>query len=281
MSNQSNIKWRLEDERELRRVVKNFNAKLTRLVKKNPENKNILPQFWDENTQDFESKITIATLKEVITTRRDYNKYLNMLKRFSKPGAETIIDAPGNTYGSKTTKWQLQESIRLKNAVNVRRKERLERLNLVEMANASGKLGYTVGQMIGMGLASTHKLSPTSAYTPGQSQTDIKYKFRALFTEGRSSYHKDRDQILKNNYIRTLGQNYRASDITDVVDAIRKMDNNLFILKFEAHGDSFEFAYPPDEITYKLWLSELKGYWLKDSTPLDLSTALTSTIVNL
>ena len=98
MSRQSNIKWRLEDEKELRRVARNFNDKLRRLVRQNPENKNILPQFYNEKTGQFESRITIATLKEMIQTRQDFNRQLNILKRFSKRGAEEIIEAPDNTY---------------------------------------------------------------------------------------------------------------------------------------------------------------------------------------
>ena len=159
MPKQSNIKWRVQDEQELRRVARNFNDKLRRLVKENPQNKNILPQFYNERTDQFESRITVKSLKDMISTRADYNRTLNMLKRFSRRGAETIIEAPGNEYGTKTTKWQRQETARLTSIVNRKRQERLDRLNMVEMMNSQGKLGYTVGQMFGMGLASKNKLS--------------------------------------------------------------------------------------------------------------------------
>lgn len=280
MSKQSNIKWRVQDEEELRRVVRNFNDKLRREVKKSPQNKNILPQFYNERTEQFESRITVATLKDVIQTRADYNRMINMLKRFSKRGAEVIVDAPDNVYGTKTTKWQRQEMARLAGIVNRRRQERLDRLNIVEMANASGDLGYTLGQMFGMGLASKNKLQPTNAFTPSQSQTDVKYKFRGLLSESATNYHKNRDEILKDNYIRTLKENYKEGDISDVISKIRGMNSDLFILKFEAKGDAFEFAYPPDGEQYKNYLSELKGYWLREDNLMDTSLALTSTILN-
>ena len=280
MSEQYNIKWRIQDEEELRRVARNFNNKLRRLVKKNPENKNILPQFYNEKTDQFESRITVETLKSMIQTRQDYNRQINMLKRFSKRGAEDIVEAPNNEYGSRTTRWQKSEMNRMKAIVNNRRQERLDNLNLVEMMNSQGKLGYTVGQMFGMGLASKNQLQPTNAFTPSQSQTDIKYKFRALQKESRTRYHKDRDKILKENYIRTLEQNYKASDIREVVNKIRGMNPDLFILKFEAKGDAFEFAYPPDSEQYESYLSELKAYWLREDSILDVSPALTSAIIN-
>ena len=282
MSKQYNIKWRVQDEKELRRVARNFNDKLRRLVRANPENKNILPQFYNENTEQFESRITVETLKGLIQTRQDFNRQLNMLKRFSKRGAERIVEAPDNEYGTKTTLWQRQETARLVGIVNRKRQERLDRLNLIEMANSEGKLGYTLGEMFGMGLASVNKLKPTKAFTRSQSQTDLKYKLRSLMDESRKNYHKDRDQLLKDNYIKALTENYNESDISDVISAIRAMDSDLFVLKFEARGDKFEMAYPPDRGSeeYYNYVSELKGYWLKTDSLLDLSTALTSALLN-
>lgn len=262
MPRQYNIKWREQDEQELRRVVRNFNDKLRRLVKANPENKNILPQFYNEATGEFESRITATMLKELIQTRADYNRQLNMLKRFSKRGAEEIVEAPDNTYGTRTTKWQKQEMGRMVGIVNRRRKERLDKLNLVEVMNSQGKLGYTLGQMFGMGLASKNQLRPTRAFTPSQSQTDLKYKWRGLLTESKTKYHLDRDALLKENYIATLKRNYFENDITDVIDEIRKMDTEAFLLKFEAKSDAFEFAYPPDRDQYQHYLEELKSYWV-------------------
>ena len=214
MAQQYNIKWRVEDERELRRVARNFNNKLRRLVKKEPESSNILPQFYNENTEQFESRVTVENLRELIQTRQDYNRILNMLRRFSRRGAEQIIEIPDNIYGSKTTKWQRQEMIRMKAIVNRKRKERLDDLNNVEMLSSSGTLGYTLGERFGMGLASRNRLTPTNAFTKAQSQADIKQKSRMLLKESASRYYDVRDKLLKDNYIKTLLENYNERDIT-------------------------------------------------------------------
>ena len=282
MSKQYNIKWREQDEKELRRVVRNFNDKLRRLVKENPENTNILPQFWNEKTKEFESRITVQMLRELIQTRADYNRQLNMLKRFSKRGAEEIVDAPTNEYGARTTKWQKSEMSNMARIVNRRRKERLTDLENLEMIDSYGPLGYTLGQRFGMGLASKNTLNPIKTFTPSQTQADIRQKQRTLMRESASNYHKDRDLLLKENFINELLKNYNESDIRDVISAIRNMDNNLFVLKFEARGDKFELAYPPDRGSEDYWnyVSELKGYWLKDTTPLDVSTPLLTTLLN-
>lgn len=282
MSSQYNIKWREQDEKELRRVVRNFNDKLRRLVKENPENQNILPQFWNEQTQQFESRITIKNLKELIQTRADYNRQLNMLKRFGRRGAEEIIEAPTNEYGAKTTKWQKSEMARMAQIVNRRRRERLENLENVKMLDSYGELGYTLGQRFGMGLASRNSLNPIKTFTRSQTQADLKQKVRALMRESASNYAKDRDLMLKENFINELRQNYNEGDISDVIERIRSMDDDLFVLKFEARGDKFELAYPPDRGSedYKNYVSELKGYWLRETTPLDVSTPLLTTILN-
>ena len=282
MSKQYNIKWREQDEKELRRVVRNFNDKLQRLVKENPENKNILPQFWNEQTQQFESRITIQTLKELILTRADYNRQLNMLRRFGRRGAEEIIEAPTNEYGARTTKWQKSEMARMAQIVNRRRRERLENLENVKMLDSYGELGYTLGQRFGMGLASRNSLNPIKTFTRSQTQADLKQKVRALMRESASNYAKDRDLMLKENFINELRQNYNEADISDVIERIRSMDDDLFVLKFEARGDKFELAYPPDRGSdeYNNYVSELKGYWLRETTPLDVSTPLLTTILN-
>lgn len=263
-------------------MARNFNAKLRRLVKENPENKNILPQFYNEDMDQFESRITIGNLKEMINTRQDYNRILNMLKRFSRRGAETVVEAPNNDYGTKTTKWQKQEMERMSGIVNRKRQERLDRLNLVEMMNSEGELGYTLGQMFGMGLASMNKLQPTRAFTPSQSQKDIKYKQRALLKESSTNYFRDRDEILKENYIQALLENYDQNDIKDVISAIRGMESDLFVLKFEARGDKFEMAYPPSRGSeqYDNYVSELRAYWERESSILDAGAPAITTLLN-
>lgn len=282
MPRQYNIKWREQDEKELRRVVRNFNDKLRRLVKKNPANSNILPQFWNENTQDFENRISIEQVKDLIATRQDYNRQLNMLKRFSRRGAEKIVET-GSDYDARTTKWQQQEQKRLVQTINRRRKVRLDNLNTLEMMNASGKLGYTLGQMFGMGLAEKNKLKPTQAFTRGQSQKDIKWKWRALQMEAKDTYYNERDDMLKQNYIRTLEENFDSADIKQVIENIKGMPAEAFYLKFEAKGDAFEWAYPPKKGTedYKNYVAELEGYWTASDSVLDLSPTLTSVIAGL
>ena len=96
MSRQHSIRWQRRDEQELKRVVKNFNAKLSRIIKKNPAIAEYLPP-----------RVSYKELRENITNRKEFNRELNSLKRFSQKGSEEIVTAK-NT-GLKVTKWEKKE----------------------------------------------------------------------------------------------------------------------------------------------------------------------------
>lgn len=278
MSNQYNIRWRLQDERELGQVAREFNRKLDRLIDKNPKMASVLPQFYNPSTEQLESWASVDSLKQVITTRKDYNRVVNMLKRFLKEGAEDIVDVPGNEYGTKATKWQVSEMKRLRNLVNAKRARRAEIFENLEMMSGEGKLGYTLGERFGMGLASRVSLNPTNAFTPAQTTQDVHFKFSSLIKQNKGDYFADKDKILKDNFIRELQRNYDREDVKDVIDSVKKMDGRLFALMFEAHGDKMEQVYPPEKGTpeYEANVEELKNYYANPELPSALETFLSN-----
>lgn len=76
------IRYDSEYNKNIARVVSNFNRKISRLQKLGNE---VLP-----------SKVYISDIKSKFDNRRDLNQYLRDLQRFSKRGAENIV-----TIGSK------------------------------------------------------------------------------------------------------------------------------------------------------------------------------------
>ena len=99
--------------------------------------------------------------------------------------------------------------------------------------------------------------------------------------QSKTSYYNEKDLILKNNYIRELERNFNRSDVADVINAIKSMDNDLFVLKFEAHGDGMEMVYPPEKGTpeYQAHVEELRNYWL-NTNALQLTPAILATLLN-
>ena len=264
MSKFYNIKWRTQDEREARRIIRNFNDKVKREIARNPRNKSALPQFFNPNTGEFENRITFQNFKNMIDTRADYNRELNALKRFSKRGAEEVIDIPGNYNEARTTRWQLQELSRRTSIINQKRKAKLEKKQAIEMVDTLGKTGYTYGEALRMGLIQDNVLKPTTPYTEGMQQGDIKRKYRSLMIESQQKYYSKKDIQLKENFIKGLVQSFTQDEVREVITKIREMDADEFLVMFDAKaGGAFQDIYFPNQADREAYLNEIKRYWLK------------------
>lgn len=250
MSKFHKIKWRESDLQELSKTVKNFNAKISRLSKKNPDITVALPE-----------KVKIADLKNLINTRQDLKREINALKRFSKRGAETIVIAEGTEEELKLTKWQRTEMNRRVGIINRKRKARLEQIQNLEMTSRGQALGYTRGQL-GMGRATEVSLSPMNAFTRRMNRRDLKMKWGAILRESQSDYFTQKDFRLRENFIKALEQNFNTNDIQDVISEINRMDIKDFLQKFEEEGGTLEFAYPPNREQYEAYVNGLKSTWL-------------------
>lgn len=138
MSNRNRITWTDNQDAKLRKAVKNFNAKITRLERKYPEIKSSLPE-----------RVSVKELKSIIGTRYDLDRETERLKRFSsRRGAETIVTPPakyGNTH-LKLTSWELKEMERMTSKVNRERAKELEKVREIQRTSRGQDLGYTRGE---------------------------------------------------------------------------------------------------------------------------------------
>lgn len=237
MSKQYNIRWSESDNDQLRKAVKNFNAKISRLEKKNPKMKNALPE-----------KVSVKQMKELIDTRQDLKRELNALKRFSRKGAEELVDVPDNKYNLQITKWQKNEMTRRVAVINRKRKKRYEDVSVIEVKSRGEGQGYTVGQL-GMGRTDEVALRPMKVFTPKMDRTDLKMKYKALQKESREMYWQEKQLRLKQNVINGLYANYNAEefihDIHEIVEAIENMDFNEFYTRFMSERGVMEIVSPP------------------------------------
>jgi hypothetical protein len=113
MAKKHNIRWTNKDNENLRKSVKNFNAKVERAIKKNPDLINYLPK-----------KLSVKELRNEIQTRADLNRKLNSVKKFAKKDAEKLVTTET---GFKITKYELNEyknNVRILNITNaIKRKD--------------------------------------------------------------------------------------------------------------------------------------------------------------
>lgn len=253
MSRKSKIRWQESDNKELARVVRNFNAKVERIAKKNPEIKNALPE-----------KASVKQLKELINTRQDLNREINSLKRFTqKRGFD--IDKDIVTYGNyniQVTRWQKNEINRRLGFINRRRAERLETIENTPAKSRGEELGYNVGQF-GIGQARKIELAPMTGLTPGMNQRDLHKKWQGILIESQSDFYTIKDFRLRENYLKGLYENYDENDIKDIVEQINTMPLSEFLETFNSDNDAkFEGLYAPNRRQYQKYLSSLKAVWI-------------------
>lgn len=103
MSKNSMIKWKKEDERNLKKAVSIFNKNVRRLNKMNKD-KSFIP-----------SEIDYEGTKDLITTRAELNRVLKSLSKFKGKEAYKKVTLPS---GEELTNWEKREiEIQKRNAV--------------------------------------------------------------------------------------------------------------------------------------------------------------------
>lgn len=260
---ETGYKWSSADERELAKAVKNFNAKISRLEKKDPKRKASLPE-----------KISARDIKNIIETRHDFNREINSLKRFSDKGSEELVNLPGmNKHNIQLTKWQKDDMQRRTKNINRKRQRRLETIADIEMTSGGQDLGYRKGDL-GLKKISEQELAPVRPFTDAMDYGDLRQKQKGLRKESSTEYWNEKDKVLKENYIDALYRNFPEEDIQDIVDEIEDTDFATFRKVFEAEGGDFELLYPGDtkskssrkkdnrDGSSEQYLNKLKSIWL-------------------
>lgn len=170
MPKSSKIRWRERDTEQLAKKVKNFNAKLTRLTKKNPALAEILPD-----------RVSMKDLKGDITNRQEYNRVIKALSSFTEKGAEEVVTGKS---GVTTTKWQLQQVRKAVAIENRRRKKQADTLKTAPVT-IGGKVYTNVRRMAGM-----QALQPLQVRLDTRSQTSwenfSKYMERQMLGGGQA-----------------------------------------------------------------------------------------------
>lgn len=144
MPKRTKINWRSMDRAKLSTAVRIFNAKITRISKKNPSLIPFLPQ-----------RQNVDVIRSRIGTRRDFNRELKSLARFMEKGAETPITSK---QGIKTTKWEQREySLRVQQINRIRKEERQRAAPSTE----KGTMGSIVSQNLRPKVFNFDKIKPS------------------------------------------------------------------------------------------------------------------------
>lgn len=86
MRKQNSIRWSESDQKELRRIVKNYNAKLSRQRKK------LIESGKRFEASNLPQRASVVTLENQIKTRKDFNRELSSMQNYIKTGLKFKLD---------------------------------------------------------------------------------------------------------------------------------------------------------------------------------------------
>lgn len=192
------IRWRNKDQRDLARVVKNFNAKIDYQIKRNPYISDLLPE-----------KVRMRDIKKNILTRKDLEFELSRLRAFSKRNALDIVDVKG---GARITKWEYQQAKRMLRRIN-NRKEKARK-----EANVSTEKGT-------MGSIAKNNLNDKQ-FLGNKGQKSWNKFYESLVKQYPDSYWFASDEAYKENYIKALKEILGAGN-SEYYDKIKQIVSKL------------------------------------------------------
>lgn len=225
MPRQYNIKWRTKDRQQLSKVVQQFNAKLTRTLRKHPELKPYLPE-----------RLTVQGLKEQIKTRNDFNREVNSAKRFLKKGLEMPYTSES---GIKTTVWERRE-IGIKVGVINRRKAR-ER----KAADVSTYKGT-------MGSIRENNLLPKKYNIDKIRPSDWDKFVESVEKQVASTYSTEKQSRYKANYIKGVQNIFSPADAQAIISIVSRIPDEEFTqLFYDDPVLQLDFVYDPLEAHFK------------------------------
>lgn len=244
------IMYYKKDEKELSRVIKNFNQKITRAAKKNPGDANLLPE-----------KMTKKQFKAMVDTRDDFKRELEYLKNFSDRGAEKIVTIPDTDNNLKITKWQMETMEDRAKVVNKEREKRRKKIAKLEITDRGKKTGYKKGDY-GLKKLDEIALSPIKPFYKSMDRTNLNRRNQNLVRESKDMYWSQKEMELRERYIETLENNFNKNDVADIVRSIRSMSYDEFYKIFMAEGGNFDEMYPGDEEETRKYLNALRARWV-------------------
>lgn len=237
MAKQPNIRWRKSDNKELQRIVNNYNAKIRRVQAKNPDAVDYLPQ-----------KITMKQAREMIETRADFKRVTASLQRFSERGAENVFTS---NRGLKTTQWVVDEFKRNQAAENKRRAKKRKELGEREVKQGGKPTGAKRKEM---GRIKENAVRESKKDPRNMSMEEFKKAARLFEKKMRQSYNDEQARKMQVNYIRGLIREGYSEELTKYLLTI-PTDKFMEIVDTDESA-TFDFIYDPVQMKVKesvLW----------------------------
>ncbi|MBQ1551519.1 MAG: hypothetical protein IIZ67_05385 [Bacilli bacterium] len=223
-------------ERELKRVVNNFNAKIRRLENVDRE-------------IDIPEKESIKAIKERVTNKWELNREIDRLQRFTKRNAEELIQ---NKSGVVLSRWEFENLQREQRRLSARLLRDIERFKKTKPTEFGEEQGFTFGQM------GDDKLTNMQARYKAISSKKLKKinltqlkRLKTYLKTTNYNYSKDKKVIFYNNFLdgtllyagNVVGYDYKK------LDYIREQLGSLTPEQFlKAFNSELSLRYIVDKI---------------------------------
>ena len=225
MPRQYNIKWRNKDKTRLSNTVRQFNAKITRMLKKNPELAPYLPE-----------RLTVQGLSDKIQTRQDFNREIKLARRFLKPGAETPVTS---ATGIRTTRWEKREIGIKVGVINRRRNRELKKMNPTTEKGT-------------MGTIRENNLQPKKYDIDKIKASDWDMFVYGVEKQIMSGYTAQKNELYKQNFIKAVKTAF-GSKGTEIVEMAQSIPADILVeLYYNDPVLQVEFIYNPLEMQIKI-----------------------------
>lgn len=262
------IRWRDSDEAELKRVVRNFNAKVSRL---NKRDHNLAAGIELLIPEKVSAAAMLQEMKDRIQNdpdfnRNEFNRELNKLKRFSDRGAEKAVIPESGAFA--ITKWEKAEAKRDLNRINRKREQHREELLNQQATKDNEPLNMTRKEMKSV---RENELHPKSwRFDKVQSAKQWQVYAETIRDQSKWYYENERLQLLKDNYIKGLTEENFSQDIIDLVESI---PNDIFEKVYYAEQHA-EIGFIYDLIEKQEREKSLKKIWSSNPIIIDWKKSL-------
>lgn len=235
MPRKNNIRWKQSDHDALNKAIKNYNAKLARISKKDPDVMQHMPV-----------KAVKKDLLEHIETRGDFRRTLTNLQKFTERGAEQLVHTKR---GLTLTEWHVGMYKRGEAAANRDKGQRRKKLQEMEMMLGGQGQGYKRVQMIPEDQA---QLKPTKRDPRKMSQREWFSALNHIDNVLDPVRHKQMQDTMRENYIKAL-TNANILDVDpDLVNLVKAADfDTLYEVAKADELGKFEFIYGKEELMQK------------------------------
>lgn len=212
------IRWRDSDEAELKRVVRNFNAKVSRL---NKRDHNLAAGIVLLVPEKVSAAAMLQEMKDRIQNdpdfnRNEFNRELNRLKRFTRKGSEEAVLPENGAFA--ITKWEKAEAKRDVDRINKKRDKLREELLSQQATKDNEPLNMMRKEMKSV---RENELAPKEwRFDKVKSARQWKVYAETIRDQSKWYYENDKMQHLKDNYIRGLKYENFSDDIVELVESI-------------------------------------------------------------